>query len=133
VPSRPRGELAQLHYADLIPPQSALGEKRPERAQVVRVRLDRVRRALAIRQPRQVLVDHHHRPQIRADHHERLDRPLRQPDPSHHIAPHAPVDVVVIHDAINISTPPDVKTDPSWTSKTPVYGVNLMMVMENSP
>ena len=39
----PRGKLAQLHHPDPIPSKPALGQKRPERAQVIRVGLDRVR------------------------------------------------------------------------------------------
>ena len=71
-PPRPRRELAQLHHPDPIPAKPALAQERPERPQVVRVRLDRVRRALTIGQPRQVLVDQLDRPQIRADDRERL-------------------------------------------------------------
>jgi len=57
--------------------------------------------------------------QIRADDRERLGRAQRQKHPPDHIPAHAPTDVVVIHDAINISIAPSVKTAPSWTSWTP--------------
>jgi len=74
----PGGELRKFHNTDLIPTQAALVRERPERPQTVRIRLDRVRRPLAIGQPRQILVDGRHRPAIRSDHGERLAREGRQ-------------------------------------------------------
>ena len=75
----------------------------------VRVRLDRIRRALAITQPRQVLVDQLDRPQIRADDRERLDPARRQEHPAHDIARLSLVDVVSVQDAGNITVGSDVK------------------------
>jgi hypothetical protein len=115
-PPRPRRELAQLHHADPVPAQPALAQERPERAQVVSVRLDRIRRALAISQPRQVLIDELDRPQIRTDNRERLDRARRQNHAADDEPPIPLADVMHVQNAGNITSAPDVKTSPSLTS-----------------
>jgi hypothetical protein len=102
--ARPGRELADFHNTDRSPVQAALNQVAPEHLQIERVRLDRVRRALVVRQPRQVLVDLGNRPQVRADQRPRLESEAR-----HHQPPHLQplgglnsADVDYVQDALNI-------------------------------
>jgi hypothetical protein len=114
--ARPRRELRQDADVDGIPRQPALVEEAPERLQVAGVGLDRVRRALDMRQPRQELIDDGDRPKVRADQRPRLDAQARQHDPPRLKARPAVVDVADVHDTPNVIAAPDGSCATSLTS-----------------
>ena len=96
-----------------------LVKKRPERPQIVRGGLDRVRRPLAVGQPAQVLIDDLDQPQIRPDDRKGLRRPRRQEHTTNDIATVTRLDDVEdIHDNRNVLRGPDTNPVTSMTSMT---------------
>ena len=116
-PPRPRSELAQLRHRHPIPRHATPSQKRPERSQVPRIRLDRVRRTLDPRQPTKELINQRHRSSIRPDHRPRLNPARRHPHPASHKPPPHPIDISVIHDTTQHKTPRG-RTRPAQPSLT---------------